>query len=89
MFHLKLDLYYPTFSLASGVIEEHRRRLVPDMMKVLSCIKDSKFANTHLQYSVEQETRELEAEHENVYLDDPEAVAATQIDGGGGELSCW
>ena len=38
---------------------------------------------------MEQETRELEAEHENLYLDDPEAVAATQIDGGGGELSCW
>jgi hypothetical protein len=32
---------------------------------------------------VEEETRELEAEHENLYLDDLEA-AATQIGGGGG-----
>ena len=61
-----------TFSLAGRVIEERRRRLAPDMVEVLSCIKDWELADAHLQHTVEEETRELEAEHENLYLDDPE-----------------
>jgi hypothetical protein len=57
-----------TFSLAGRVIEERRRRLASDMVEVLSCIKDWELADAHLQHIVEEETRELEAEHENLYL---------------------
>ena len=75
-----------TFSLAGRVIEERRRRLAPDMVEVLSCIKDWELADAHLQHIVEEETRELEAEHENLYLDDPEG---TQTVGGGGLVEWW
>jgi hypothetical protein len=60
-----------TFSLASKVIEEHRRRLAPDMVEILSCIKDWELVDAHLQQSVEEDTQELEAEHDNLWLDDP------------------
>ncbi|WVZ88461.1 hypothetical protein U9M48_034981 [Paspalum notatum var. saurae] len=58
-----------TFSLAGRVIEERRRHLTPDMVEVLSCIKDWELADTHLQHTVEEETQELEEVHENMYLD--------------------
>ncbi|WVZ84994.1 LOW QUALITY PROTEIN: hypothetical protein U9M48_031959 [Paspalum notatum var. saurae] len=63
-----------TFSLAGRVIEERRRRLTPDMVEVLSCIKDWELADTHLQHSVEEETNELEEVHENMYLDVDDAT---------------
>ncbi|WVZ54200.1 hypothetical protein U9M48_005037, partial [Paspalum notatum var. saurae] len=63
-----------TFSLAGRVIEERRRRLTPDMVEVLSCIKDWKLADTLLQHSVEEETNELEEVHENMYLDVDDAA---------------
>jgi hypothetical protein len=45
-----------TFSLAGRVIEERRRHLAPDMVEILSCIKDWELADAHLQYSVEEDT---------------------------------
>ncbi|WVZ79694.1 hypothetical protein U9M48_027246 [Paspalum notatum var. saurae] len=63
-----------TFSLAGRVIEERRRRLTPDMVEVLSCIKDWELADTHLQHTVEEETEELEEVHENMYLDVDDAA---------------
>jgi hypothetical protein len=71
-----------TFSLAGRVIEERRCRLAPDMVEVLSCIKDWELVDAHLQHIVEEETPELEAEHENLYLDDPEGTQT--VDGGSG-----
>jgi hypothetical protein len=62
------------------VIDERRRCLAPDMVEVLSCIKDWELADAHLQHTVEEETRELEAEHGNLYLD----LEGTQKVGGGG-----
>lgn len=53
------------------VIEERRRRLAPDMVEILSCIKDWELADAHLQHSVEEDTKELEDEHDNLWLDDP------------------
>jgi hypothetical protein len=41
------------------------------MVEILSCIKDWELADAHLQHSVEEDTQELEAEHENLWLDDP------------------
>jgi len=43
-----------TFSLASRVLEERRRRLTLDMVEVLSCIKDWKLADLHKQHTVEK-----------------------------------
>jgi hypothetical protein len=60
-----------TFSLAGRVIEERRRRLAPDTVEILSCIKDWELADAHLQHSVEEDTKELEDEHDNLWLDDP------------------
>jgi hypothetical protein len=65
-----------TFSLADRVIEERRRRLAPDMVEILSCIKDWELADGHLQHSVEEDTQELEAEHDNLWLDDPATQSA-------------
>jgi hypothetical protein len=62
-----------TFSLAGRVIEE--RRLAPDMVEILSCIKDWELTDAHLQHSVEDDTQELEAEHENLWLDDPTTLS--------------
>jgi hypothetical protein len=44
------------------------------MVEVLSCIKVWELADAHLQHNVEEETWELEAQHENLYLDDPEGT---------------
>jgi hypothetical protein len=65
-----------TFSLAGRVIEERRRRLAPDMVEILSCIKDWELADGHLQHSVEEDTKELEDEHDNMWLDDPATQSA-------------
>jgi hypothetical protein len=58
-----------TFSLAGRVLEERRRRLTTDMVEVLSCIKDWELADKHMQNTVENDTKELEATYENMYLD--------------------
>jgi hypothetical protein len=58
-----------TFSLAGRVLEEHRRRLTTDMVEALSCIKDWELADKHMQNTVENDTKELEATYENMYLD--------------------
>jgi hypothetical protein len=59
-----------TFSLASRVLKERRRRLTTDMVEVLSCIKDWELADQHKQHTVEKETKDLEAAFEAMYLDD-------------------
>lgn len=58
-----------TFSLAGRVLEERRRRLTTDMVEVLSCIKDWELADKHMQNTIENDTKELEATYENMYLD--------------------
>ena len=64
-----------TFSLASRVLEERRRRLTPDMVEVLSCIKDWELADLHKQHTVEKETKDLEAAFEAMYLDNEEETS--------------
>jgi hypothetical protein len=39
------------------------------MVEVISCIKDWKLADKHMQNTVENDTKELEATYENMYLD--------------------
>jgi hypothetical protein len=64
-----------TFSLASRVLEERRRRLTTDMVEVLSCIKDWELADQHKQHTVEKETKDLEETFEDMYLDDEQGVS--------------
>jgi hypothetical protein len=58
------------------VIEECRRRLASDMVEILSCIKDWELVDAHLQHSVEEDTQQLEAERDNLWLDDPATQSA-------------
>jgi hypothetical protein len=59
-----------TFSLAGRVLEDRRRRLTPDMVEVLSCIKDWELADLHSQHTVEKDTKELEVVFEAMYLEE-------------------
>jgi hypothetical protein len=69
-----------TFSLASRVLEERRRRFTTDMVEVLSCIKDWELADKHMQNTVEKETKELESTFENMYLDVEDSTNSREKD---------
>jgi hypothetical protein len=56
-----------TFSMTGRIIEERRRRLKPETVEWLTCIKDWELAEARLQHSVED--KELEEEFEELYLD--------------------
>jgi hypothetical protein len=51
------------------VLEERRRQLTTDMVEVLSCIQDWELEDKHMHNTVENDTKELEATYENMYLD--------------------
>jgi hypothetical protein len=55
------------FSLTGRIIEERRRRLTPEIVEMLSCIKDWEAGEARAQHSVED--KELEASFEDLYLD--------------------
>jgi hypothetical protein len=78
-----------TFSVASRVLEERQRRLTIDMVEVLSCIKDWELADQHKQYTVEKETKDIEATFKAMYLDDEQRVSPgskrKEQEGGGGD----
>ena len=40
------------------------------------CIKDWELVDAHLQHSVEEDTQQLEAERDNLWLDDPATQSA-------------
>ena len=56
-----------TFSLTGRIIEERRRRLNPETVETLTCIKDWENAETRLQHMVED--KELEEAFAGLYLD--------------------
>ena len=56
-----------TFSMTGRIIEERRRKLKPEMVEMLTCIKDWEAAEAKLQHQVED--KELEEAFENLYLD--------------------
>jgi hypothetical protein len=56
-----------TFSMTGRIIEEQRRKLRPDMVEMLTCIKDWEAAEARLQQAVED--KELEEEFEGLFLD--------------------
>lgn len=63
-----------TFSLVGRVIEERRHRLTSDMVEILSCIKDWKLADSHMQHNVEKDTKEMELIHESMILEDATSI---------------
>jgi hypothetical protein len=56
-----------TFSLTGRIIEERRRRLNPETVEALTCIKDWEAAEARLQHMVED--KELADAFEHLYLD--------------------
>jgi len=56
-----------TFSMTDKIIEEQRRKLKPQMVEMLTCIKDWEAAEARLQHMVED--KELEEAFEELYLD--------------------
>jgi len=55
-----------TFSMTGRIIEERRRKLKPEMVKMLTCIKDWEATEARLQHMVED--KELEEAFEELYL---------------------
>jgi hypothetical protein len=55
------------FSTTGRIIEERRRRLTPDMVEMLTLVKDWEQADARLQHDIEDP--ELEDSFENLYLD--------------------
>ena len=59
------------FSTTGRILEERRRRLSPDMVKILTCVKDWEAAQARLQQQVEDKSFEEEC-YSELYLDVPE-----------------
>jgi hypothetical protein len=55
------------FSTTGRITEEWRRRLTPDMVEMLTLVKDWEKADARLQHDIEDP--ELEDAFENLYLD--------------------
>jgi len=56
-----------TFSLTGRIIEERRRRLNPETVEALTCIKDWENTETRLQHMVED--KEMKEAFAGLYLD--------------------
>ena len=56
-----------TFSTTGRIIEERRRKLRPEMVEMLTCMKNWEAAEARLQQQVED--NELEEAFEGLYLD--------------------
>ena len=56
------------FSLTGKIIEERRRRLLPETVEMLACIKDWELEESRLQHTVDNQ--ELEDSFKNLYFDD-------------------
>jgi hypothetical protein len=64
------------FSLTGRIIEERRRRLLPETVEMLACIKDWELGERRLQHAVDNQ--ELEDSFKNLYLDeDADGAAGT------------
>jgi hypothetical protein len=58
-----------TFRLCGRIIEERRRRLAPEMVEMLLCMKDWKLGEARGKHCTQDQ--ELEDSFEGLYLDDP------------------
>jgi hypothetical protein len=62
------------FSLTGRIIEERRRRLLPENVEMLTCLKDWELGEKREQHAVDNP--ELEDSIQNLFLDEDEPVAA-------------
>ncbi|XP_022680970.1 zinc finger BED domain-containing protein DAYSLEEPER-like [Setaria italica] len=63
------------FSLTGKVIEERRRRLLPETVEMLTCLKDWELGDARAQHDVEKEVNELEETYKSPYPDMDEGQA--------------
>ena len=56
------------FSLIGRIIEERRRRLSPETVEMLTCLKDWELGEKREQHAVDNQ--ELEDSFQNLYLDE-------------------
>ena len=63
-----------TFSVTGRIIEERRHQLKPEIVEMLTCIKDWEAADERAKHMVED--GDLAAAYEDQYLDDNSAQAA-------------
>jgi chromosome condensin MukBEF complex kleisin-like MukF subunit len=56
-----------TFSMTGRIIKEWQRRLKPEMVEMLTCIKDWEAAEARMQHMVED--KELKEAFKELYLD--------------------
>jgi hypothetical protein len=62
------------FSLTGRIIEERRRRLLPENVEMLTCLKDWELGEKREQHAVDN--LELEDSFQNLLLDEDEPIAA-------------
>ena len=61
------------FSLTGRIIEERRRRLSPETVEMLTCLKDWELGEKREQHAVDNQ--ELEDSFQNLYLDEDEPAS--------------
>ena len=66
------------FSLIGRIIEEQRRRLLPETMELLACINDWELGERRLHHAFDNQ--ELENSFKNLYLDEDASGAAATAD---------
>jgi len=67
------------FSLSGRIIEEWRRRLLPETIEMLTCLKDWELGEKREQHAA-ADNKELEEALKNLYLDEDEGGAAVAGD---------
>ena len=65
--------------MTGRIIEERRRRLLPETVEMLTCIKDWELGDRREQHSMDNQ--DLEDSFKNLYLDEEEPGAAVPADG--------
>ena len=63
------------FSLSGRIIEERRRRLLPETVEMLTCLKNRELGEKREQHAA-ADNKELEEAFKNLYLDEDEGGAA-------------
>lgn len=63
------------------MIEERRRQLLPEMVEMLTCLKDWELGDARAQHDVEKEVNELEKTYKSPYPDQDEGQASQPTPG--------
>nr|XP_034589956.1 zinc finger BED domain-containing protein RICESLEEPER 2-like [Setaria viridis] len=77
------DFNILSWCLTGRVIEERRRRLLPETVEMLTCLKDWELGDARAQHDVEKEVNELEETYKSPYPDMDEGQASQPTPGPG------